>query len=214
MNCKYCGKELKRRPGEQSYASKQRVFCNSSCSSRHNIQTKPLPLIIKHGHGRVGKETGTWWSWKDMVKRCTNPNRREWKYYGGRGISVCERWRTFENFLADMGQRLEGQTLDRYPNRDGNYEPGNCRWATRKEQRLNQRPRASSKPPRLPSDKVLRCKDCGKRAKTYYDKEMKAVDGCGFVTDCGTGGCGFSAGLTYVESRANFRSYRHQEVAL
>jgi hypothetical protein len=73
-----------------------------------------------------------------MVMRCTNPRYRKYRIYGARGISVCDRWRnSFKAFLEDMGERPEGKTLDRWPDRDGNYEPGNCRWATSTEQARN-----------------------------------------------------------------------------
>lgn len=81
-------------------------------------------------------------SWGSMHQRCSNPKHDNWKHYGGRGIKVCERWsgeQGFENFLSDMGERPPGMTLDRYPNPDGNYEPGNVRWATATQQNRNKR---------------------------------------------------------------------------
>jgi hypothetical protein len=73
-----------------------------------------------------------------MQQRCDNPKNEKYADYGGRGIAMCERWRSFENFLADMGERPAGTSLDRIDN-DRGYEPSNCRWATRKEQVGNQR---------------------------------------------------------------------------
>jgi hypothetical protein len=78
--------------------------------------------------------------WKGMIQRCTNPKRRGWERYGGRGITVCERWRaSFADFLADMGARPSPKhSIDRIDN-DGHYEPANCRWATKHEQGSNTR---------------------------------------------------------------------------
>jgi len=79
-----------------------------------------------------------------MRQRCFDSARAGYRDYGGRGITVCQRWNSFENFLADMGERPIGKTLDRFPNPDGNYEPGNCRWATPLEQARNRRPRKAA----------------------------------------------------------------------
>lgn len=86
-------------------------------------------------HGMAG--TPTYASWEAMKTRCTNPNSDTFADYGGRGVTICERWLDFANFLADMGERPAGKTLDRWPNPAGNYEPGNCRWATKEEQQRN-----------------------------------------------------------------------------
>jgi len=78
----------------------------------------------------------TWWH---MIQRCENPNHPGYKNYGGRGIKICERWYDPRNFYADVGNRPDGMTLDRWPDNDGDYEPTNWRWATPSQQRLNSR---------------------------------------------------------------------------
>jgi hypothetical protein len=89
-------------------------------------------------HGRCGSPEYT--SWLCMKARCEYLRSNRYAIYGGRGIKVCERWQSFENFYADMGERPAGHTLDRFPNNNGHYEPGNCRWATPSQQALNRRP--------------------------------------------------------------------------
>lgn len=100
-----------------------------------------LQKSTSHGHARQGKETPEYRAWQHAKSRCFNP--RVWNYeeYGGRGITMSEDWKnSFENFLKDMGPRPSNNySLDRYPNNDGNYEPGNCRWATSSEQAFNRR---------------------------------------------------------------------------
>lgn len=90
----------------------------------------------RHGYSPKGKRTRTYRTWDGMIQRCTNPRAAGYANYGGAGIGICDQWRDFATFLADMGERPEGQTLDRIDNTRG-YEPSNCRWATHSEQMKN-----------------------------------------------------------------------------
>jgi hypothetical protein len=85
--------------------------------------------ITKHGHKSGGRQSPTYTSWMCMKRRCLDPKFKDYENYGGRGITVCEEWLIFENFLKAMGTRPAGALLDRIDGR-GNYEPGNCRWAS------------------------------------------------------------------------------------
>ncbi len=91
---------------------------------------------MRHGHAKNGKLSGTYVSWSNMKRRCTNPNDNRFKTHGARGVTVCARWQSFSNFLADMGERPDGLSIERI-NVNGNYEPSNCKWATPTEQARN-----------------------------------------------------------------------------
>lgn len=106
------------------------------------MRARVSETMTTHGHtARASggpKESTTYRSWRHMVERCTNPNVINYDRYGGAGVTVCERWMTFANFLEDMGDRPKRLTLDRIKS-DRGYEPGNCRWATVLEQGRNRK---------------------------------------------------------------------------
>jgi hypothetical protein len=93
-----------------------------------------------HGHTSGGKISSEYTAWQGLLDRCFNPNNNAYAYYGGRGITVCDRWQaSFENFLDDIGNKPSPKhSLDR-TDVNGNYEPSNCKWATKEEQMINRR---------------------------------------------------------------------------
>lgn len=128
-------------------------FCSRACGYASANRPSGLKYQIKAQNAAWIKPTHgmtnspEWISWRAMKDRCTNPAGEHWQRYGGRGITVCPQWLdSFEMFYADMGTRPEGLTLDRIDN-DGNYEPGNCRWAdpvTQANNRQNSRKPAAA----------------------------------------------------------------------
>lgn len=126
-------------------------FCKCSCGNTKDVCGKSLRRGLTTSCGCFNREQSSFrnrkhglahskihYVWCEMIQRCTNPNHPKAKYYGRRGITVCERWRDFRNFLLDMGFPPIGLMLDRIDN-NGNYEPSNCRWTDSKTSGANRR---------------------------------------------------------------------------
>lgn len=109
------------------------MLCQS-CTKIGTPSSKSDHQMPRTIHGMTGTPTHACWS--GMRRRCLNPNNASYPIYGGRGIRICKRWDDFRLFLEDMGEKPEGRSIDRI-NNDGDYEPGNCRWATQSEQQRN-----------------------------------------------------------------------------
>jgi hypothetical protein len=140
------------KPGDLDH--RPRVICRCDCGSEIETRARCLRggtkscgclnreiiqrASLSHGHAKRGMTSRTYRAWSNMHTRCQNPSNNRFEHYGGRGILVCERWNDFENFLADMGEVPPGLTLER-DDVNGDYQPGNRRWAFNHEQQNNKR---------------------------------------------------------------------------
>lgn len=130
--------------------------------------------ITKHG----GWEKGSYNTWRAMMRRCYKPQDKDYPRYGGKGVTVCERWHEYLNFAADMGEPIGDETLDRIDTY-GNYEPGNCRWAGVQAQNRNVRIRATSKTGITGVSKTLHGTYMAKvtvKKQSFYSKCFKTLE--------------------------------------
>lgn len=131
--CEECGIEFIRNDFKRP-----NKYCSQKCYGKARTRLHMVSCHkTTHGHTTKDKASSTYSKWQGMKTRCYNPNSNRFKYYGGKGIIVCDRWlNSFENFLEDMGECPEGLTLDMIDS-NKNYEPDNCKWSTLEEQSRN-----------------------------------------------------------------------------